>query len=559
MVGVNRACATLKESWSHLHGPVPVHSRLLHNLVFITLACLMGCGHETATPVCEAPGVGRGPCCTLERPDGYRERGICQGAYCVNDRVRLADPRCAAESSTLDAEVDATDFCAASRCGDGRECDPANGACVPAAQQPLGGPCQETTACAEGRCYVDRTGRVPGGFCAVDCQHDADCEQGRCLAVEGGRLCFPSCDESCRPGWDCRAAPDGRGRVCQIDCRVAGCPAGQRCDFQTASCGPRPAQCRYPCGAEEDCRDGRCVRRGGDCETDYHCAAGMACLAGECAPEEFTPCDLETPCSDLQRCVPVTSERGVCLQRCETAAECASGRLCRPDLGACYWALCGGMTGNGVLLGACAGGPLGAQLGTCLPFDFELEPGAEVGRCVVAGVSAPGEPCDAQATERTEDAAGIMCEPGSICFGDPDDPDAPGNVSAGRGRCARLCADDGTCSGDERCIRPLGLSRSGERLAVGLCLPINCVFGRRDCPSGERCLIYSWNSSLGRCTRVGMAGRGAVCEAATDCLGRGVCPMPYPSRCVDVCDPAGLACEDGRCDRLPGWALGMCR
>ena len=344
-----------------------------------------------------------------------------------------------------------------------------------------------------------------------------------------------------------------------MDCRVAGCPTGQRCDFETAVCGPPPAECRYPCGQGERCLDGRCVRESGRCQTDYHCSVGMSCRDERCVPAEFTPCSLEMPCAERQRCVPVTSEQGVCLQRCETAAECGAGRICRAELGACYWSLCGGATGNGTLLGACAGGPLGGQLGTCLPFTFALDLAQAPGHCVVAGLAAPGDPCDAQATERTEDAAGILCEPGSVCFDDPDDPEAPGEPPMGRGRCARLCDEDAACAGGERCIRP---ASSGGTIAVtrlGLCLPIDCLFGQRDCADGERCLVYAWTSPLGRCTPVGGVARGAVCRTSTDCQGRAVCPTPYPSRCVDVCLPEESPCEEGRCEQLPGWALGVCR
>ena len=438
-------------------------------------------------------------------------------------------------------------------------CSASNGACVLLAQQGIGGPCRHNIDCERGRCFVDRTGRVPDGFCALECEQDSECEEGRCLDVEGGRLCFPRCVDACREGWDCQLTPDGRDRVCRVDCRTAGCPTGLRCDFETASCRPPPAQCRYPCGLDEQCLGGRCVRASGDCETSYHCRLGMTCLNQTCVPDEFSPCSRERSCADPQRCVPVTGEQGICLQRCETATDCTAGRICRAELGACYWPLCGDATGNGRLLAECAGGPLGAQLGTCLPFTFAPESVQGAGYCTVAGLAMPGEPCDAQATERTEDAAGILCAPGSVCFGDPDDPDAPGDVPMGRGTCARLCVDNEACGGGERCIQPPPTTGPTDLTAVGLCLPIDCVFGQRDCADGEKCLIYSWTSALGRCVPIGPVPRGSVCQTALDCQGRGVCPTPYPSRCVDVCDPERIPCEEGNCEGFTGWSLGVCR
>ena len=97
------------------------------------------------------------------------------------------------------------------------------------------------------------------------------------------------------------------------------------------------------------------------------------------------------------------------------------------------------------------------------------------------------------------------------------------------------------------------------RDTVGLCLPVNCVFGQRDCDAGARCLVYGWTSRLGRCTPVGTAARGAPCDHAEGCRSRGVCPTPYPSRCVDVCEPMGAPCEAGQCEVVMGWALGVCR
>jgi hypothetical protein len=83
----------------------------------------------------------------------------------------------------------------------------------------VGGPCTDTSECADGSTCLDE-GDFPGGTCTVACDDDADCPAGSlCISSEGG-VCLLPCDskDECREGYECEGKSkqngEGDSKVC---------------------------------------------------------------------------------------------------------------------------------------------------------------------------------------------------------------------------------------------------------------------------------------------------------------------------------------------------------
>lgn len=138
-----------------------------------------------------------------------------------------------------------------------------------------------------------------------DCPSDSVCRDGSCVASE------------CRNTLDCPVGSICREDLCVPGCRVhSECPAGQ------------------------GCLEGSCVARGARCEKHVDCDDGEACVGGFCRAQPETcstckDCRLDTDCGLYETCVPtVRSNRGSCMNPCETDRDCVGNTVCRQPPGA---------------------------------------------------------------------------------------------------------------------------------------------------------------------------------------------------------------------------------
>jgi hypothetical protein len=264
------------------------------------------------------------------------------------------------------------------------------------------GYCISDDECGPGRCVV-LPGAKAGNCIFVDgfCVDDGDCPRGHCVATraDGVRSCSDSGDgdacnrtADCADGLHCILPPSsflgacGAGDLAGICYRTSDCAAPMRC--VTAEPVPslpgNPGQCtdggeRSPCGADADCRAGRCIQlrcntgqvnedcgSGADCksglwcvqgycrdgslnstcEQDSQCAPGLYCAIGELCSDgaENALCDRDDQCRS-GRCA-LNADYPICTSGdpgapCMDAGDCASGACVRApgisdrDLGAC--------------------------------------------------------------------------------------------------------------------------------------------------------------------------------------------------------------------------------
>lgn len=167
--------------------------------------------------------------------------------------------------------------------------------------------CAAETACADGECVgsvcspgerrcgvggVERCAADGSGFAPLAtgeaCGPETSCVDGVCLA----RSCAPgevACGEGVRLtcagdglGWD--RAPCAAGERCvdgACGAPVADCAPGEVLCSRTAviECGDDGARVELPCRPGEVCFGGACIA----CVRDGDCAAGQACVDGDCA------------------------------------------------------------------------------------------------------------------------------------------------------------------------------------------------------------------------------------------------------------------------------------
>ena len=223
-----------------------------------------------------------------------------------------------------------------------------------------GDACAENGQCGSDICATEMSsGRTtPNGFCETACESDADCGAGAlCLGSGGTGLCFMACspESPCRDGWFCTEQRRGAAadaveivNVCLTDCRVDGCGREGICNVETGSCElmlEDPNACQYPCQANENCMEGRCIRADNTCDTDYHCAEDYVCRDGSCAKDSFAPCDqLRDGCAPNQICVNAQDGSSFCLYTCNGNAECPINMACAPSRSGqasiCYYEFC---------------------------------------------------------------------------------------------------------------------------------------------------------------------------------------------------------------------------
>ncbi len=452
-------------------------------------------------------------------PDTLDARLLADGPALDGPLPDARPPDIAPPDSALNGPV-VVDFgpdlpaCTGVVCDVGFACDPETGQCEP--RPPARGPagaCSHDPECPDGTC---RTGpALPGGFCAVACADHDDCGPGAaCDAASAD--CVQRCGDErpCRPGWTCLATTELALDVCRPDCQEVGCARALDCIEATGAC----EDCRYPCGAEEVCTDGHCLRQDRTCTTSYHCRpAEEQCDRGQCRRREFALCG--DGCGDR------VCTDGRCRHPCEGDDDCPANRVCED--GVCAWLVCEGAAMACEVAGAAGG---------CIVLP---EPVPAPAVCVAAGEVATGAPCD----EVTE-----SCEVGALCFGDPDDPLDP-DPPDGRGVCRPLCDPDEADCLEDACVR------LAER-ALGLCLPADCSVRANDCGDGRHCRPYALYDDQGLCGPAGQVDAG--CESDDDCPTQGLCiSQGAATRCLLVCTE-DAECAGDRCHIDDGWAFGLC-
>ncbi len=272
------------------------------------------------------------------------------------------------------------------------ECTVDTANCTYGALQPVGGPCTADADCASGMCFGELEMGLSGGYCVAECTEDGGCwdPANVCVRAGGRDFCAKSCTVAtpdCHDGYECVDLGEGNGACwakCTADsqCAVAGrcdldtgfctCPLGQHLDTEAVTCvyddcdyldcaalnrNCDPAGgCAGACAACTDCvpgtvptaDGGHCMREGaawgGPCENDADCP-------GSGVPGEDTYCDKSgtggfclqfggpdhvgdgAPCTGDPNSVGLTMAYAywlipICLQGCDTDADCRAGYAC---------------------------------------------------------------------------------------------------------------------------------------------------------------------------------------------------------------------------------------
>jgi hypothetical protein len=281
----------------------------------------------------------------------------------------------------------------------------------------------------------------------------------------------------------------------------------------------------------------------------------QVCRSGRCEMSEAVRCNGSAMCSENQRCIPTSDNDGHCAPLCQADAECPLHRECDPMFRACVYRACGRDSGNGVMLSQCVLGSQDQLMGTCLPLGGNQRDN-DTGYCAESGTSGQGEPCDAQAVSRSAESRAAQCHPGSLCFGDPDDPLEPVLEHLGRGACRDLCnSQQARCGEGLECVD----FDEGEA-ALGLCVPSDCVvFSEDSCVDDLGCVPFSWWSARGTCQPVGQALPGQFCSSAQDCLRPSLCVNQQAGPvCISICNGENTPCMQGQCFQEPSWSFGVC-
>jgi hypothetical protein len=261
------------------------------------------------------------------------------------------------------------------------------------------------------------------------------------------------------------------GDVCPNgnECDGFACPNGVPCDPDACHDGsaPHPERCQRDeaaCGDAERCNIGTCD------------GTGAPCIYRDCAAEECTPlvclgsgegdslaycshhdCQQDADCPDGWRCGVTRDPHDICGATCN-AGECTDdGSECQVD-GDCQ-------TGNNNICGETAD--------PCIdPANFAANGASyfEGSLCLLRRTCVKREPC-------------APCETNQDCSLDAEQICAPfgdGNV------CARFCAAEGDCFGDEACWPSFATCELDPQLpcpSVG-CPPRPCVDGWCVSPPG---------------------------------------------------------------------------
>jgi hypothetical protein len=501
-----------------------------------TVACMGGCGApSTGYQVCAADGGSFGSC-------------LCPPLRTLGPLPSLA---------TLDDDGEQRNLSRAQLMG-GLAPDPR------ASAGPVGAACSKDADCLSGLDCLTADGGVldfsgpAGGYCTVGCADDAACQAvdrgSECLSFRGQRICVRTCASGVVPSAvakcldrsdvtcvsdvarQLQAPADGpQPGVCLPSCQSdAQCGAGLFCDLRNGLCTNAPptgdpvgSRCDGP---NNNCEGGVCVPLNG---FERFCSAFCRFGGPGCG---FDGDDARPEAGCVLAQVPGESvgDRGLCLELCESASDCA-----RP---------------GAVCLATTAGSSTRVCVVPTPPAVFTPDPGTVVGPPDPGGPAAPprtGNTCSGAAACGTgfecltpdsdpfglgggfgggycssSCAQGPCTEPGSVCV--TVDPDSGGS-------CLRAC--DPQTGGDCGERSDLICIPFGNDATAGFCLP--------DCTAGADCGDRVCDPSLGLCVEGPPPGGGGpseppaeattgnACSAAVECSGGFECLTP------DL-DPFGL-------------------
>lgn len=338
-----------------------------------------------------------------------------------------------------------------------------------AAAGAVGASCEATADCNKVDAPVCL--KMPSGYCSETCSGGLfDCDdQSICDPLgDNAYYCLDGCltengSGDCRDQYRCEARPDvfnlsGEVGVCLPKCEAdTDCSAGQRCDTGNGNCVARgEVATGGACTGNAQCNGGLCMQgdafRGGYCSGRCGsqfagCEQGSFCatLGDQAVCLDGCTKDSECRSGDGYKCRQIatieqsdgnTAERGVCVPRCQSNAECADGSHCNTTSGDCEE-------------GVGEPNPIG---------EFcEANGDCDSGECLT-GARYPNGLC-------ADDCA--SCPAGTVCGGTPagdrclagcsTDLDCRvGFVCGGEGGCTVRCQGDADCSGGLTCSTSTG-------------------------------------------------------------------------------------------------------
>jgi hypothetical protein len=323
--------------------------------------CLVTCTSPQACSLDGTKCVGTTPFGGACTGDDQCATGMCAGSKCVSCK---GDTDCSpadycdttAGKCNIRAGIGATCTTSAT-CPTGSFCT--DGVCCVQASCGVGGTCAGTK---KGQCAKSNGSTCSGDFdcdsahcvdkVCCDSLCDKQCEAcsvdgsvGKCVAVKGLPVGMrPSCDPGTSSNPCSRASCDGATRdKCaalagsEVECRMTSCAGGEAigratCDG-TGNC-PEPVKAlcgAYQCAAP----DGTCRT---SCTTAADCATGNVCRDSQCEPRtsECTDATTSTSREGVPRACPpflCDTSSGNCFETCTTSEQCAPGNLC--DGGTC--------------------------------------------------------------------------------------------------------------------------------------------------------------------------------------------------------------------------------
>ncbi|MET0413834.1 MAG: hypothetical protein ABW217_21170 [Polyangiaceae bacterium] len=408
----------------------------------------------------------------------------------------------------------------------------------------IGASCGSDDDCARGLICFDLSdglalGGPAGGYCTRPCAVTAECEQfaaaSLCGTLAGQPLCLRLCEAGAleadevkclgREDLTCTSLsalgsqpPSDRPAlgICTPRCQSDESCDGQRCDLASGFCSAIPATERLPIGAActggAQCQGGICFGPSPDAERV--CTAFCTLGTPGCG-FDGNESTIEAGCVLAQVPGESDGDRGLCLELCDTAADCQQAD-----------ATC--LTSQ----------PQDGRAGVCVKQVGAGEPPPP-----------PPDPDDAE-------NLGKACQSDGDCGGNLDcltadgDPFGVGGGPAG-GYCSMPCAGPDECPGDGVCAT---IEANGGGLCLRGCVegvPADCARSQVECVDiGVPVCLPSCTSDEGCGDRVCDGGLCVdapepECSSDTDCTSGEVCDLAS-----DTCQPAPEpgCTSDGDCD-----------
>jgi Cys-rich repeat protein len=420
----------------------------------------------------------------------------------------------------------------------------------------IGAACAVDDDCVRGLICFDVTdglaiGGPAGGYCTRPCAATAECEQleaaSLCGTLGGQPLCIRLCE----------AGPLGADEVKCLGREDLTCTSLTALGSQPPSDRPDLGICTPRCQSDQSCDGLRCDRASGFCSAfpaterfpiGAPCTAGAQCQGGICfaaSPEVERVCTafctlgapgcgfdgdestIEAGCVLPQIPGETSGDRGLCLELCDTAADCQQAEA------------------------TCVAQPQDGRAGVCV-------------KQIGAGEPPPDPPVPSDAEN-----IGMPCQNDADCAGNlrcltaQSDPFGVGGGPAG-GYCSMPCDGPDQCPGDGVCAT---LTASGGALCLrGGCIegaPNSCGRTQVECVDiGVPVCLPACTSDEGCGDRVcngGLCSEAPVaeCSTDTDCEDGEVCDVPNGS-CEPAPEPTCSADSECEADEICDVPSGEC-